>query len=663
MPRDIPVGNGNILVAFDKYYLLRDFYFPFVGQENHTAGHAFRLGFWVNGKFAWLGEGWDITLKYLDETMVTDVELVNRQMGIRVLANDLVDFRENIYLKKMTLENLADHPAEVRIFFYHDFHIFGTEFGNTANIRPDTRALFHFKEKRCFLINVSVHGKQGFWQFTIGNKESPQQEGAWRDAEDGVLGNNPVAEGTVDSVGAVQLFLEPRARDSFFYWIAAGTDWNETTRLNNLAMSEAPDTIFKRTADYWKLWAGKETLNCEPLPGKISWLYKRSLLITRTQVDNRGGILAANDPDSLWFNRDTYGYIRMRDGAMTAYGLDLAGYSGITQPFYDFCARVIHHEGYFLHTYTPTGAEGGGWHTWFDPEHNEAQLPIQEDETALVLWALWNHYHKYRDIEFIRPLYGPLIKNAGNFLLNYRDKKTGLPLPSYDPWGERRGLLTYTISVVYAGLEAAANFTEAFGETGVAVTYRKAAAEIREGMERYLYLHDEKRFARMINFRRDGSVDRDTGVDASLFAVFAFGAFPVDDHRVTSTMEQLYDKLWCKIGVGGMARYAGDDYRRVTRHVPGNPWIVTTLWLAMYHIARAASRQELGRALELIQWVADRALPSGVLAEQVNPLTGEPMSASPLTWSHSTFIAVVHLYLERLAEIERCELICEPQLS
>ena len=39
MARDIPVGNGSLLVTFDADYRLRDFFFPYVGQENHTAGH------------------------------------------------------------------------------------------------------------------------------------------------------------------------------------------------------------------------------------------------------------------------------------------------------------------------------------------------------------------------------------------------------------------------------------------------------------------------------------------------------------------------------------------------------------------------------------------------------------------------------------------------
>ena len=36
MPRDIPVGNGSLLVTFDHQYQIRDVFFPHVGQENHA---------------------------------------------------------------------------------------------------------------------------------------------------------------------------------------------------------------------------------------------------------------------------------------------------------------------------------------------------------------------------------------------------------------------------------------------------------------------------------------------------------------------------------------------------------------------------------------------------------------------------------------------------
>jgi len=125
MARDIPIGNGNMLVAFDKDYILREFCFPHVGEENHVAGHPFRFGAWVNGKFSWVPEGWEIKTDYIDETLVTDVELTNKDRQIRIIANDLVDFHENIYTKKLKIENLSGEVQEIRLFLCHDFRIYG----------------------------------------------------------------------------------------------------------------------------------------------------------------------------------------------------------------------------------------------------------------------------------------------------------------------------------------------------------------------------------------------------------------------------------------------------------------------------------------------------------------------------------------------------------
>jgi len=44
-----------------------------------------------------------------------------------------------------------------------------------------------------------------------------------------------------------------------------------------------------------------------------------------------------------------------------------------------------------------------------------------------------------------------------------------------------------------------------------------------------------------------------------------------------------------------------------------------------------------------------------VLAEQIHPETGAPLSVSPLTWSHSTFVECVMSYLAKTAELRRCE--------
>ena len=56
MPRDVPVGNGSLLITFDRLYQLRDIYFPYVGSENHSPGDVNRTGVWVDGSFAWFSD-------------------------------------------------------------------------------------------------------------------------------------------------------------------------------------------------------------------------------------------------------------------------------------------------------------------------------------------------------------------------------------------------------------------------------------------------------------------------------------------------------------------------------------------------------------------------------------------------------------------------------
>ena len=652
MPRDIPVSNGRVLVAFDYNAILRELHYPHVGEENHTRGEPFRFGIWINGAFSWVPEGWEVSRNYLDDTLVTAVSFTSEQL--RIEMNDLIDFEEDIYLKKIKVKNLSNEKKEVRLFFAHDFHIYGNDIGDTAAYKPENKSLVHYKGERYFSINIYANNMFGIDQFTTGN------EGTWKDAEDGILSGNPIAQGSVDSVIAIPLKLRAKSKETLLYWICCGKNWEEVSWLNDTVKKRGPESFLIRTLNYWKLWVNKEPINESLLPAKLVRLYKRSLLITRSQINNCGSIISANDSDVMHFNRDTYSYMWPRDGALVAYALDLAGY-GSTVNFYNLCGKIIEKEGYFLHKYTPTGALGSSWHPW--RKEMLSQLPIQEDETALVLWALWKHYEIFKDIEFIKPLYKTLIKRAANFMMNYRNAETGLPLPSYDLWEERRGILTFTVSAVYGGLIAAARFATSFGENDLAEEYRQGAAHMREGMDRYLYLEKERRFARMINFKEDGSIEVDATVDASLYGSFAFGAYSPEDEKVKNTMEQVYDKLWNKNSGGGLARYENDAYYRVSKEGFGNPWFITTLWLAQYYIAVAKEKKELEKALAIMDWVADHALPSGVLAEQINPYTHEPLSVSPLTWSHGTYIAVVQEYLNKLIEIEKCPSCTRPKFS
>src|SRR5262249_50567576 len=145
MPRDLPVGNGSLLVTFDSHYQLRDLYFPWVGQENHTAGAPCRFGVWVEGAFSWLsGDGWQRELAYEPETLVTRVVAEPPALQLRLTCSDLVHFDRNLYLRRVQIENLAGREREVRLFFHFDCHLGGINAGDTVYFEPQRRALVHY---------------------------------------------------------------------------------------------------------------------------------------------------------------------------------------------------------------------------------------------------------------------------------------------------------------------------------------------------------------------------------------------------------------------------------------------------------------------------------------------------------------------------------------
>jgi GH15 family glucan-1,4-alpha-glucosidase len=658
VPRDLPLSNGSLLVNFDASGQLRDVYFPHVGMENHTQGGPCRLGVWAAGAFRWLSDpGWVRDLRYRPGTLVTGVRLFHPALELGIEVDDAVDMSANVLIRRFAIQELSGAPREVRIFLHHDFRILGNAVGDTAYYEPQRKCVFHYKGRRWFLVNGAVPGSRapeiaaGVHQWATGIKEFLGAEGTWRDAEDGTLSGNPIAQGSVDSTVAIHAATRPGEFVTVYSWLAAGTDFEEVAAINRAVVSRGPEEFLGRTRAYWELWVDKSEWDFGDVPEAAAEAFRRSLLILRTQIDNGGGITAANDHDIIGFSRDTYSYVWPRDGALVARALDLAGHVENSRAFFDFCHRIIAKEGYFLHKYNPDGSLASSWHPW--QGKGGKQLPIQEDETGLVVWALWNHVDRYRDVEWMRDKYRGLVVRAADWMASYVDPATGLPHPSYDLWEERYGVHAFTVAATWAGLVSASRFAWRFNEGHLAQKWKSAADGIRAAADRFLYRPEWGRFARTLT--TEGVADRT--LDASLYALWYFGMYPPDDPRIEATMDAVRERLWVRTDVGGLARYENDYYHQVSKdvdRVPGNPWFICTLWLAQWHIARAKNAADLAPALEILLWVTKRALPSGVLAEQVHPFNDSPLSVSPLTWSHAAYVTAFLEYMTRRAELDPC---------
>lgn len=287
-----------------------------------------------------------------------------------------------------------------------------------------------------------------------------------------------------------------------------------------------------------------------------------------------------------------------------------------------------------MHKYQPDRAVGSTWHPLLHGHRKE--LAIQEDETASIVFMLGEYHHYSGDKKFAKELYDSLIRPAANFMVDFIDP-TGLPHASYDLWEEKFLTSTYTTASVYQALLVAADFAEEFGHFDDKSRWEKAAERMAAGAQ--IFIDPERGILRKgYLMQPDGSLEFDNTLDiSSFYGVMMFDLFGDNIQVIHRTIEVIEETLLDKSPSGGVPRYEHDNYFEVEPEYQGNPWFVTTLWLAQYYIR---THQE-EKAVHYLAWAMKHRLPSGIFPEQINPVNGSSISVAPLVWSHAEFINTV----------------------
>ena len=642
------------MVALDQYAEVRDIYFPYVGLEDHLQGSLHhRVGVYIDSTLSWLSEdaAWEISVQSGDDSL--SGHTIARHLGLRVELeiHDVVYNEKPIFVRRIHVRNMSDAGRTIKIYLGQQFEISQSSYASTGYFDPATQSIIHYRGRRAFLVNGMLDG-QPFADYAVGLLGYGGHVGTHVDADDGELSKNAVEHGSVDSVLGFYGDFMPHEEKTLDYWLAAGDSIASVSVLNAYVFEKSPSYLMQTTTDYWKAWTNRYPWSFHGLSEKERLLFKKSLMLVRAHVDTHGGIIASADSDQLNYGKDTYAYVWMRDGSYAAYALDRAGYHDAVERFFTFANSVITDEGYFMHKYLPDGSLGSSWHPWI--KNGKPQLPIQEDETAMVIFALANHYRRSRDLEFLEGIYNSLVERAANFMVAYRDPKTHLPLPSYDLWEEHHGISTYTASSVFGALSAASELAGVLGKNDDAKTYLQAAEEVRNAILTHLYDEQSGIFAKRLN---GVTGEMDHTVDSSAaYGIFLFRVLLPEDPRLVRAFEKTVSAL--RTGSGGIVRYERDGYYAWNSNEP-NPWFVTTLWYTEYLIMRATSEDDLAEVRAIFAWVADHALESGALSEQVDPHSGAQRSVSPLVWSHAAYITAIIAYLGKLESLGLCPS-CDP---
>ncbi|MCA9386960.1 glycoside hydrolase family 15 protein [Candidatus Dojkabacteria bacterium] len=657
MAKSFVYGNGSIAVGLDLYGQVYDVYFPYVGLENHTGGsYVHKIGVWIDGIFHWTDDGtWEISCDYYDNGEIDNkLILKHNQLKIKIEVTDEVYNELNIFLRSFKLFNLSETSREIKLYFNQQFEIYESHRGDTAYYDPKDNVVIHYKGRRIFLANaINRDTKEAFNEYSVGLFGIEGKLGTYKDAEDGKLEKNPIEHGLTDSVIGLSMNIEPNGNQTIDYWLAISKNMNEVKQLNEYVLKKTPDYLITTTKNYWKAWSAKKEMDFKDLTLEEQALFKQSLKMLRVHTDTTGAIIASSDTDLLKYGRDAYSYVWPRDAAFTSMAYARAGYDDINKNIINFFNDIITPEGYFMHKYRSDKSLGSSWHPWV--YKGVTELPIQLDETALVVNAIWSDYKYSRDIEYLEKIYNSLLRKAIDFIISRIDTQTGLVKPSYDLWEEHFGTFTFTSSTVYGALQAASEMAEVFGKKDKKEEYMMLSKLVKNGILNYHYNSETKTFYKRIIYKEhsiDGIELKDDTADmSSLYGLFRFKVLESDDERLINMKKYVQEKLQCSTPIGGMPRYENDRYFKVTENVQGNPWVITTMWMAQLCIAQSKSLDELKKCRYYIDWANSHASNSGILSEQLDPTNGMQISASPLTWSHTEYIITVLDYIEKYEQL------------
>lgn len=638
MGRPVVLSNGQLFVGLDENGLVHDFYYPYVGLENLTTARSsqHKIGVWVGDKFSWTDDGsWLVNVDFYADALVSNIVLHSPSLGVTLHLEDFVDCDYNALIRRVHIVNEADEQREIRLFMHQVFEISRAGRSDTALYVPEVHYLLDYKGRYSLLIAGKFDDGTPFDEYAVGNYGIEGKSGTFKDAEDGELSGNPVEHGGVDSVIRFSKTLDAGAETSVDYWVIAASSQSDAETVHQQLMENSGTARLDATKKWWREWLQPSSEKLAKLPEEQRIALQKSLLVIKAHCDDRGSVLASGDSSIYNFGRDYYCYCWPRDASYALWPLIRLGHYEEAKNFFAFARDTMHPDGYLMHKYQPDRAIGSTWHPLVHGKH--AELAIQEDETAAVIFMIREYLHASGDKTFVENLYHTFVEPGANFMSRFIDEETGLPHASYDLWEQVFLTTTYSTSVTIAGLEAASALATAYDQPAEAARWKKAADGIRANLDKLLT--EEGHFARGF-LLQEGSQQRDynAAIDiSSLYGPFMYAQLPLSDQRMQATLTAVEYNILATGPIGGVIRYPGDDYFLAKPQYKGNPWIVCTLWLAQYY--NASGRDE--EAQNLLKWALARQLHSGILSEQFDPETGDSLGVAPLVWSHAELINTI----------------------
>ncbi len=575
---------------------------------------------------------------YTENTNILNTEITNTYFKLFIKQTDFALLKDNILVKKYEFENKNSIDLNVNFLVHAKLH---SDFNNMVGAEIQDDVLTQY----CHDYAMHTFSSKEFLSYQLNDVSENIGMGEIHDKD--YIGMSSDSAISYD-IG----MLKPGEKRELVIYLYFRENEPKITQeelkkkikqIQKLDIAKEEQTVDK----YWKKYV-KEHLTIPLLEEnsnynkKLNQIYKRTILLFPLLINSTtGGISAAVEVDEQMTSCGRYSYCWPRDAVFVTKALDALNMTKETEKFYKiFCKE--------------TQSKNGMWEQRFYTDGKLAPCwGYQIDETASVIYGVYEHYKATKEIKFLKDTY-KMCENAAKFLCTYMDNILGRKdetdivkkeieetyhtqnrgeLPkSYDLWEMHEGVHLYSLSAIYAAFESVKEINKLLKPEYEVKNRLKVEAmnkleakiiEYQQEIKKYILsnLYDEntKTFFRNLN-------DRQTDI-SELGMVVPFGLFSAKEKKVQNTVEKI--NLTLRTYTGGYLRFEDDHYKGGR-----NPWSISTLWMALYY----KSLGEKEKAKECVKFVTNTANEHGFLSEQVDNNTLMPCWVNGLAWAHGMLI-------------------------
>ena len=639
------IGNKKMIATFTQKGELQRLYFP--SKDNKQYINFFHTGIKINeSDLIYLHDDINnIYKQYYDtDTNILNTEITNTYFNMKILQTDYMLLKENVLAKKYIFINEGTIDLNTEFYIHSELL---SDINNFVSAKIIDNGMLQYAHD--FAISTFSKGNKIIKHQINGSKNTIKRAEIYDKDYIGMSKDSSIAY----EIGTIK----PGEKKEIQICIFIDENKNisdieeEVDRIKRIDYEKE----YQNTKAYWRKYVKshnglkiKEPQNT--YEERIFEIYKRSILLFPLLTNSEtGAIIASPEIDEDFTKCGRYAYCWPRDAVFITKAMDILKMDKDTEKFYKvFCKK--------------TQSKNGMWEQRFFTDGKLAPCwGYQVDETASVVYGVFEHYKYTKSIKFLKDNL-QMCEKATDFLKRYVEDWLEINVKddrekdivkeqienemgsskghkyhiSYDLWEMNEGIHLYSLASIYSAFDSMINIYENLGkntsdfdnnrlkEEKISKSKKeleKMKIEIKKYINQNMYDENKKSYIRNTEDRK---------MDISILgAITPFSVFKAKEKKIQNTVERI--NLSLRTYTGGYQRFEDDNYMN------GNPWPIANLWITLYYLEAGEKK----KAKECFDFVIKTVGKHYFLGEQVNNETLKPNWVIGLGWSHAMFIIVL----------------------